>query len=131
MSKEQRLGPAQPCKPVPCTSGPMDEPLEFAARPANNIEVDPFESGTQLRPVETAVIDDPAPNNGIVHFRQILQGLVAAVMKCPAPDFPANALQRLWTCGRLEAVREDPLLPFQPHRFPGTELEAQEVERNN
>src|SRR5262249_45111377 len=128
MSKEQRLGPAQPCKPVPCTSGPMDEPLEFAARPANNIEVDPFESGTQLRPVETAVIDDPAPNNGIVHFRQILQGLVAAVMKCPAPDFPANARQRLRAGGGLETMREDAAVRLHPHRLPGTKLEAQEVE---
>ena len=55
MGKELRFGPAQPGKPVPGALGPMDEPLEFAARPANDIEIDPFESGTQLRPVKRAV----------------------------------------------------------------------------
>jgi hypothetical protein len=38
----------------------MDEPFEFAARPANDIEIDPFEGWTQLRPVEVAVVADPA-----------------------------------------------------------------------
>jgi hypothetical protein len=62
----------------------MNEPLEFAARPANDIEIDPFERWTQLRPVEVAVIDDPASNDGIVQLREVLQGFVAAVMKRPA-----------------------------------------------
>ena len=72
MGEEQRLGPAQPGKPVPGALGPMNEPLEFAARPANDIEVDPFESGTQLRPVERAVVADPASNDRIVDLSEIL-----------------------------------------------------------
>ena len=39
MGEEQRIRPAQPDKPVPCSLGPMDEPLEFAALPTNNIEI--------------------------------------------------------------------------------------------
>jgi len=128
MGKERGVCTAKPVKPVPCTFGPMNEPLEFAARPANDIEIDPFERWTQLRPVEVAVIDDPASNDGIVKIREVSQGFITAVMQRPAPDFPADARQRLWTCGGLEAVREDPLLPFEPHRFPGTELKAQKVE---
>jgi hypothetical protein len=63
MGEEQRLSPTQPGKPVPGAFGPMDEPLEFAARPANDIEIDPLESGTQLCPVEGAVVADPASND--------------------------------------------------------------------
>ena len=92
MGKERRVRPAYPAKPVSCSLGTMDEPLEFAACPANDIEIDPFERWTQLRPVEVAVIDDPASNDGIVQLREVLQGFVAAVMKRPAPDFPADAL---------------------------------------
>ena len=90
MGKEQRLSPTQPGKPVPRTLGPMDEPFEFAARPANDIEIDPFEGWTQLRPVEVAVVADPAANDGIVDLGQMLQGFVATEMKPPAPDFPAD-----------------------------------------
>ena len=85
----------------------MDEPLEFAARPANDIEIDPFQGWTQLRPVEVAVVADPAANDGIIDLGQILQGFVAAEMKPPTPDFPADARQRLWAGGGQEAVRED------------------------
>ena len=44
---------------------PMDEPFEFAARPANDIEIDPFEGWTQLHPVEFAVVADPAADDGV------------------------------------------------------------------
>ena len=71
----------------------MDEPLEFTACPANDIEIDPLESGTQLRPVEVAVVADPASNDRVVNLGQILQGLVAAQMKPPAPDLSADALK--------------------------------------
>src|SRR5208282_5396261 len=111
MGKERGVRAAQPCEPVSRSLGPMDEPLEFAARPSNDIEIDPFERWTQLRPVEVTIIDDPASNDGIVKIREVSQGFVAAVMQRPAPDFPADARQRLWTCSGLEAVREDPLLP--------------------
>ena len=86
MGEEQRLGPAQPAKPIPGALGSMDEPFEFAARPANDIEVDPFESGTQLRPVEVAVVADPASNDRIIDLSEILQGFVAPRMK--PPGFP-------------------------------------------
>src|SRR6516164_7813151 len=123
MDEEQWPSLAQPSKPVPGAFGPVDEPLEFAARPANDIEIDPFESGTQLRPVEVAVIADPASNDGIIDLNEILQGFVAAHMKPPAPDFPADALQCLRAgCGQ-EAMGRLPL----PHRFPRPELKAQEV----
>jgi hypothetical protein len=42
------------------------------------------------RPVEVAVVADPAANDGIVDLGQILQGFVAAEMKRLVPDFPAD-----------------------------------------
>src|SRR6516165_4871659 len=113
MGEEQRLSPTQPGKPVPGAFGPMDEPLEFAARPANDIEIDPLESGTQLCPVEGAVVADPASNDGIIDLSEILQGFVAAHMKPPAPDLPTDALQCLRTGRGQKAMGRLPL----PHRF--------------
>ena len=129
MGKERGVGTAYPAEPVSCSLGAMDEPLEFAARPANDIEIDPFERWTQLRPVEVAVIDDPASNDGIVKIREVSQGFITAVMQRPAPDFPADARQRFRAGGGLEAVREDAATRLHPHRLPGTELKAQKVER--
>src|SRR5258706_3957523 len=62
--KERGIRPAQPVKPISCSLGLMDHPLELAACPANDIEIDPFQGWTQLRPVEVAVVADPAANDG-------------------------------------------------------------------
>ena len=92
MSKERRVGPAKPAKPVARTLGPMDEPLEFAAHLANDIEVEPFESWTQLRPVEVAVVADPAADARVVHRGQLSQGQVTAVVKGPASNRTPDTL---------------------------------------
>ncbi len=71
MREERRVCTAQPGKPVPCTFGLVDEPLEFAARPATDIEIDPPQSWTQLRPVELAVVANPAEyGHYLPNFRQ-------------------------------------------------------------
>ena len=85
----------------------------------------------QLRLVEVAVVADPAADAWVVHRSQLSQGQVAAVMKRPAPDCPADALQRLRAGCREKAVRKDALAAFRPHRLPGSKLETQEVERND
>src|SRR5947208_3000215 len=69
---------------------------------------------------------DPALNVRVVHVGEVLQGLVAAMMKRPSPDCPADGLQRLWAGGGHEAMRVD--MPL-PHRFPCSETEAEKVER--
>src|SRR5450755_4730602 len=51
----------------------MAHPLELAACPPDDIDVDPLESGTQLRLVEMAVVGDPAANARIVHLGQYHQ----------------------------------------------------------
>ena len=42
-----------------------------------------------------AVVVDPAPDARVVHRGQSAEGLVAAVMKRPVPDLPADARQCL------------------------------------
>ena len=84
MSEERRICSAKPIKPVACSFGFETQPFEFAARPADDIEVNPLQGRTQLRSVEVAVVVDPASNARVVHLGQIWQGFVAAVMKRPA-----------------------------------------------
>src|SRR6516165_6396667 len=71
---------ASPVKPVSRPLGLPTQPFELAARPADDIEIDPLQGRTQLRLVEVAVVVDPAANARVVHLGQVLQGLVAAMM---------------------------------------------------
>ena len=68
----------------------MTQPLELPARPADDIDIDPLEGRTQVRPVELTVVVDPAFDVRIVRLDQILQGLVAVMVKRPLPDCPAD-----------------------------------------
>src|SRR5215471_14843417 len=120
------LGVADQTSLVP--PGLPTQPLELAARPADDIEIDPLQGRTQLRLVEVAVVVDPAANARVVHLGQVLQGLIAAMMKRPPPNGSADGRQRLRAGGGLEAVREDPLFPLPPHRLPGSKLKAEKVE---
>src|SRR5207302_6213028 len=86
---------------------------------------DPLQGRTQLRPVEVAVVVDPALNVRVVGLSQILQGFVAVMMKGPAPDRPADGRQRLRAGCRHEAVRGAP----SPHRLPRSKHETEKVER--
>src|SRR6476620_886441 len=123
--------PTKAAKPVPCSFGLMAHPLELAAGPSNDIGIDPLQGRTQLRRVKVAVVVDPAADARVVHRGQLSQGQITAMVKLPASDFPADALQRLRAGGGLKAVREDTLVSFPPHRLPSAELKAQKVERND
>src|SRR5438034_2541698 len=125
MSEERRICAAKPIKPISRPLGLATQPLELAARPADDIEIDPLQGRTQLRPVEVAVVVDPALNVRVVGLSQILQGFVAVMMKGPAPDRPADGRQRLRAGCRHEAVRGAP----SPHRLPRSKHETEKVER--
>src|ERR1700730_18408543 len=107
MSEEHRICAAKPFKPVSRSFGLMTQPLEFATRPADDIDIDPLEGRTQLRSVEVAVVVDPALDVRFAHLSQIQQGFVAAMMKGPAPDRPADGLQR-FRAGRRQETGEWP-----------------------
>src|SRR5205807_2668666 len=83
---------------------------------------EPLQGWTQLRPVEVAVVFDPALNVRVVRLGEILQGFVAVMMKGPAPDRPADGRQRLRAGRRHEAARGDVPLP---HRLPRLEHEPE------
>ena len=131
MGEELRIRSAEPVEPISCALGLIAQPLELAACPSDDIGIDPLESGTQLHLAEMAVAGDPAANARIVHLGQFSQGLVAAFVKRATSNFSADARQRLRTCGRLEAMREDPHLALPPHRLSGSELEPKKVERDD
>src|SRR5262249_56598822 len=107
----------------------MAHPLELAACPSNDIGIDPSQGGTQLRRIEVTVVADPATDARVVHRGQFGQGQVTAMVKLPASDFPANALQRLWASGGGETVRENSLSPFFSHPLSGPQLENPQNER--
>jgi hypothetical protein len=77
VSEESRICSAKPLKPISRPLGLTAQPPELAARPADDIGIDPLQGRTQLRPVEVAVVVDPALNVRIVRLSQTLQGLVA------------------------------------------------------
>src|ERR1700739_3244917 len=130
MSEELWICTKQLRKPIPRPLGLMAQPFKLSARPADDIEVDPVQGRAQLRPIEVAVVVDPALNVRVVHLGQFLQGLVAAMMKRPPADRSADRRQRLRAGGRLEAVREDSSFPFPPHRLSRSKGEAKKVERD-
>ena len=103
----------------------MTQPLEFAARPANDKDIDPLEGRAQLRPIELAVVVDPAFDVRIVRLGQILQGFVSAMVKRPPPDCPADGRER-FRAGRGQKASER-AAPF-PQRFPCSEHESEEGE---
>src|SRR3981189_406274 len=126
VGKEHWICSAQPVKPVSRPLGLATQPLELAARPADDIEIDPLQGRTQLRLVEVAVVVDPAANARVVHLGQVLQGLVTAMMKRPAPNCSADGRQRFRTGGGQEA-RTGPTYPSP--RFPRSERKPEKVER--
>src|SRR6516165_3100739 len=131
MRKKMSVRPTKAAEPITCAFGLMAHPLELAACPSNDIGIDPLQGGTQLRLIEVAVVADPATDARVVHRGQLSQGQITAMVKLPASDFPADALQRLRAGSGLKAVREDTLVALPPHRLPSAELKAQKVERND
>src|SRR5208337_4194601 len=123
MSEQIWICPAKPRKPVSRPFGLMTQPLELAAHPADDIDIDPLEGRAQLRPIELAVVVDPAFDVRIVRLGQISQGLVAVMVKSPAPDGPADGRQRFRT-GRGQEASKRTTSP--PQRFSHSEHESEE-----
>ena len=123
MSEQSWGGAAKPVKPVSRSFGFVTQPFELPARPANDIDIDPLEGGTQVGPVELAVVVDPTFDVRIVRLGHILQGFVAVMVKSPAPDRPADGRERFRAGRRQKAsVRA----ASSPQRFPCSEHESEE-----
>ncbi len=127
MGKELWCCTAKPIEPVSCSFGLSAQPFELPTRPANDIEIDPFESRTQCCPIEVAEIVDPATNARVGDRDQIIQGFVAMQMKPPASYRPADRLQRITADSGHEAMN---MKVTRRHRFPCSERKPQEVKRD-
>src|SRR6266508_3415959 len=111
MSEQSWICAAKPFKPLSRLFGFAAQSLELTTRPADDIDIDPLEGRAQVRPIELAVVVDPAFDVRIVRLSQILQGLVAVMVKCPTPDRPADGRQRFRSSCGQETVRVDVSLP--------------------
>jgi hypothetical protein len=127
MGKERWVGAAEPVEPISRAFGLVAHPLELATRPPDDIGIDPLQGRAQLRPVEVAVVGDPAADARVVHLGQLSQGFIAAVVQRPAADIAADARQCLRASRGLEAVREDAAIRLHPHYLSGSKLEAEKV----
>src|SRR4030081_475305 len=126
MGKQGRVGADDPSEPHPCPLGPGPEPLVLVAAPADQVGVYPPQGAAESRPIEVAVVVDPALDVRIEHPCQILQGLVASSVECPPTNRLPYCLQRLWTSRRQE--RDTELTPA-PDSRPRTKLVSEKVER--
>src|SRR6516162_6575005 len=62
MSEEMRSGSDDPRQPISCAFGPLAQPLEFVAGPADQEGIDTLQRRGQFRLVEVTVVVDPAPS---------------------------------------------------------------------
>ena len=72
-----------------------------------------------------AVVVNPAPDYGVEHPGQVIQRLVTALLKLPAPNFAPNRFERVAANRRAE---RDPDSALPPSRQPRPKRIAEEVE---
>src|SRR5215468_2283314 len=97
MSEEMRSGSDDPRQPISGAFGPLAQPLELVAGPADQECIDTMQCRGQFRLVEVTVVVDPALDVRSEHPRQILQGFVGPM---PNPNGTAVAMS-LPSCQRL------------------------------
>src|SRR5262252_5907900 len=76
--------------------------LEFPMRPSSQNAVDVSQGRVESRLVVPAVVVDPTPDVAIEHPGQVVQRLVAALVKRPASDRLSDRLESFVACGRAE-----------------------------
>ena len=79
-------GSDDPRQPVSCAFGPLAQPLELVAGPADQEGINTMQGRGQFRLVEVTVIVDPALDVWSEHPRQILQGFICAMVQRPPSD---------------------------------------------
>src|ERR1700752_4235272 len=95
-------------------------------RPPSQDQVDVSQGRVESRFVVPAVVVDPTPDVAVEHPGQVVQRLVAALVKRPASDRLSDRLESLAACRRTEQDAEcTPLASRQPR----PERVAEKVER--
>ena len=125
MSKQAGLAACDALQPV---DGPRLVPaqgLELPIGPSRQKDVDVPQGRIESRRVEATIVVDPSADVRIEHPRQIVERLVAALVKRPASDRLSDRLER-FVAGR--GAERDADLSAPPPRQPRPERVAEEVE---
>src|SRR5215471_15600086 len=85
VSEQRWLSPRDASDPVRCLPPMTSQGLEFPMRPSRQNTVDVSQGRVESRLVVPAVVADPTPV-AIEHPGEVIQRLVAALVKCPASD---------------------------------------------
>src|ERR1039457_3271769 len=126
MGKERWSDATNPRQPLFCSPGTTAQALELRSRPADQVGIDTQQRRSQLLSIEVAEVVYPAFDVRIVRLSQIVQGLVAVMVKSPAPDTPTDGLQRFRAGRGQEGVSIEIAMP---DRLPGSKRVAKKVER--
>src|SRR5437764_5008774 len=124
-----RSGSDYPRHPLSCAFGPLAQPLELVAGPADQESIDTMQSRGQFRLVEVTVVVDPALNVRSEHPRQILQGFVGPMVQRPPSDRLPNRLQRLRTSRRQEGSAIATAMPDRLSRAKGVAEKVKRLDR--
>jgi len=104
---EQRwLSPRNASDPVRCLSPMASQGLELPMRPSSQNTVDVSQGRVESRLVVLAVVVDPTPDLAVEHPGQVVQRLVAALVKRPASDCLSDRLESFVACRRAEQDAE-------------------------
>src|ERR1700674_2594808 len=95
-------------------------------RPPSQDEIDVSQGRVESRLVVAAVVVDPTPDVAVEHPGQVLQRLVAALVKRPASDRLSDRLESLVACRGAE---QDAETTPPAARQPRPERVAEKVER--
>ena len=80
--------------------------LELPMRPSSQNTVDVSQGRVESRLVVLAVVVDPTPDLAVEHPGQVVQRLVAALVKRPASDCLSDRLESFVACRRAEQDAE-------------------------
>jgi hypothetical protein len=120
------LSPRNASDPVRCLPPMASQGLELPMRPSSQNTVDVSQGRVERRFVVPAVVVDPAPDVAVEHPGQVVQRLVAALVKRPASDRLSDRLESFVACRGAE---QDAECTPPASRQPRPERVAEKVER--
>src|SRR5258708_12330888 len=97
MGEEIRSGADHPRQPVSCAFGPLAQPLELVAGPAEQEGVNTQQGRRQFRLVEVTVVVDPALDVRSHHPPQNSQAFSGPMVPPPPPTPLPHSLHSLQT----------------------------------
>ena len=125
MGEQRRLTTRDARQPMHGSRSVPPQGLELPIGPSRQEDIDVSQGRVERRRVEPPIVVDPATNVRIEHSRQIVQGLVAALMQRPAANRLADRLESLIADRGTE---RDADLRTPSARQPRPECIAEEVE---